>query len=232
LAAGKGSRMESNTPKILLKINSKSLLDHSINFARKLKPKNVFIVISPKLKFLEKKIKNCKFIYQLRPMGTANAVKEFLKKKPKQKKLLVIYADTPFLNLSSAKKIINKLNYAELVLYSFKSRNNSGYGLIKRNLKKKIMKIIEFKHANKKDRQIRLCNSGMMGISKKNYKNIFKIRKKRISKEYYLTDIVKISYSKKYRIENVLEQNSKFLGGINTLKDYKFIKKIKRSETK
>ena len=79
--------MESNTPKILLKINSKSLLDHSINFARKLKPKNVFIVISPKLKFLEKKIKNCKFIYQLRPMGTANAVKEFLKKKPKQKKL-------------------------------------------------------------------------------------------------------------------------------------------------
>jgi len=225
LAAGKSSRIRLNKSKIFLEINSKTLLEHSIEFARKLEPKNLYIIINPKFKFLEKKIKNCKFIYQSKPSGTGSAVKQFLKKKPKENKLLVTYADTPFLNIKSAKKIIKRLDHVDLVLYSFMSKNNKNYGLIKKDKNNKIMEIIEYSTANKFDRKIQLCNSGMVGISKKNYKNIFNIKKNAISKECYLTDIVKISYKKKVSIENIVEHNKKYLIGVNTLKDFINLKK-------
>ena len=86
LAAGKGSRIKSKTPKILLKLKSKTLIEHSISFAKKLSPKNIFIILDRKFNYLEKKVKNCKFIYQENPLGTGHAVKMFIKKKTKGKK--------------------------------------------------------------------------------------------------------------------------------------------------
>ena len=62
LAAGKGSRIESKTPKILLKLKSKTLIEHSISFAKRLNPRNIYIILNPKFCYLEKKIRDCKFI--------------------------------------------------------------------------------------------------------------------------------------------------------------------------
>ena len=226
LAAGKGSRIKSKIPKVLLKINGKSLLEHSIKLAYKIKPKNIFILINKKLNFLKKKFKKCKFIYQDKPLGTGNAVKIFLKKKPEENKLLVLLADTPFIKLKDIKIILKKLNFSDLVLYGFKSKNNKSYGLIKLNKKREAINIIEYKNANSKDKKINICNSGIMGIRKSNFKNIRKIKKNKLTKEYYLTDIVYLSKNDKMKIDLLISNNQKFSRGINTLEDYKKMKKI------
>ena len=137
-----------------------------------------------------------------------------------------MYADTPFISLNSAKKIINKLSYSDLVLSTFNSSNNSSYGLVKLNSKNEITQIIEYKNANKKEKKITMCNSGIMGIGKKNYNNIFRIKKNKITKEFYLTDIVKISYRKKLKIKNVSIKNNLFAKGINTIREFNAIKRI------
>ena len=223
LAAGKGSRFKSKTPKILIKVKSKTLIEHSISLAKKINPKNIYLILSPKLSFLEKKL-NCKFFYQNRPLGTGHAIKLFLKKHNNLNKLLILNADTPFINLNAANKIIEKLNLFDLVLSGFITKKNKSYGLIKRNKENKDTKIIEYKNANKKDKEINLCNSGMMGISKKNYKNIFKIKKNKITKEYYLTDIAKLTYENGLNTKIVMIKNNSLAKGINTISDYKSTK--------
>ena len=223
LAAGKGSRFKSKTPKILIKIKSKTLIEHSISLAKKINPKNIYLILNPKLSFLEKKL-NCKFFYQNRPLGTGHAIKLFLKKHNNLNKLLILNADTPFINLNAANKIIEKLNLFDLVLSGFITKKNKSYGLIKRNKENKVTKIIEYKNANKKDKEINLCNSGMMGISKKNYKNIFKIKKDKTTKEYYLTDIAKLTYENGLNTKIVLVKNNSLSKGINTINDYKSTK--------
>ena len=224
LAGGKSSRMKQKKSKMFLKIGSKTFLEHSIYFAGQLKPKSVFIVINKKYSYLEKIHKQCKFVYQDKALGTADAVKSFLKTLPKEKKLLLIYVDTPLMSFVSAKNIVKKLNKNDLVIYTFQSKKNKNYGLVKKDKKNKIMKIIEYNNATTQERKIHLCNSGMMGIAKKNFQNIFNIKKNSNSGEYLITDLVNISYKKKLRIANINENKKRVLG-VNTIKDYKELKK-------
>ena len=229
LAAGKSSRLKSKTKKIFLKIKSKTLIEHSIIFAKKLKPKNIFIITDPKFNFLAKNY-NCKFLYQKKALGTGHAVKIFLKKNNDSKKLLILYADTPFININAAKKIINKLNIADLVLTTFKTKNNTSLGLVKIDSNKKITEIIEYKNANLNEKKINLCNSGMMGSGKKNYKNVYKIKKNKITKEYYLTDLVKISHKNGKLIDKVMIENNLISRGINTIKEFNNLKKTLKNK--
>ena len=65
----------------------------------------------------------------------------------------------------------------------------------------------------------------MMGIGKKNYKNVYKIKKNKITKEYYLTDLVKISHKNGKLIDKVTIENNLISRGINTIKEFNNLKK-------
>lgn len=224
LAAGKSSRLKSDKSKIFLKIKSKTLIEHSIILAKKLKSKNIFIITNPKYRFLSK-IYNCNFLYQKKSLGTGHAVKLFLKRNKTSKKLLILYADTPFIDVNAAKEIIKKLNFADLVLTTFTTKRNESLGLVKKNSNNQITEIIEYKNANSKDKKIKLCNSGMMGIREENFKNVLKIKKNKITKEYYLTDLVKISYEDGKHIDKIKIKNNLISRGINTFKEFNNLKK-------
>ena len=107
LAGGKGSRMKSNKPKLLHKINGVSILDMVIKKALKLKPCKLNVIINKQYE-LTKKYLNVDFFKQNKPLGTGHAVKTFLKKKIK-KDLLIMMGDAPKINMSSLKKIIVKM---------------------------------------------------------------------------------------------------------------------------
>ena len=106
LAGGKGSRLKGKIPKLLLKIKNKTLIDHSINLAKKIKPNKIYIIINEKLLFLKNKHKNCEFIIQKEPLGTGHAAKLLIKKKNlKLNNLLILLGDTPFISLKDVNKI-------------------------------------------------------------------------------------------------------------------------------
>ena len=221
LAAGKGSRIKSKIPKLLLKIKNKTLIDHTINLSRKIKPNKIFIIINQRLSFLKKNYKDCSFLLQKKILGTGYATKLFVKhRKNKFNNLVILLADTPFISLQDINKIKKKLIYNDLVLFGFRSKKNKSYGLIKKDKNGNIKKIIEYKNASSIEKKINLCNSGIMGINKKNLKNVLKIKKNIKLSEYLLTDIVEITKKLKGNISCVISQKSKNNRGINTLSEY------------
>ena len=216
LAAGKGTRMNSNLPKVLHELNGKTMLQHVLDQSKSLNPKKIFILINKSMKFITRFFKNENFLIQDPQFGTAHAVSVFLKKVgiKKNEKLLVLYGDNPLIEKKDIDLMYKKVKKNNLVLLGFKKNNNKSYGIIvsKNN---KVDEIVEFKEANYKQRKINICNSGIMALDHKSLNLVKKINNKNKKKEYYLTDIVKISNESRLKINLVLSKDEKNAVGVN-----------------
>lgn len=219
LAAGKGTRMKTQKPKLLNKIKNQTILDRIIRKAQKLGANKINVMINKDYKYFIDRYKKVNFFFQNKILGTGHAVISFLKKKKTIKSNLVIMmGDAPSININSIQEVIKKLGNKSLVLLGAKLKKNHSNGMIQFK-KKKIYKIKEFSFLNKYQKKNCLCNTGVIGIQKEYIKNFFLIKKNKIKKEYLLTDIVNIAFKKKIDIDLVLTKNSPLSFGINTLKD-------------
>jgi len=216
LAAGKGTRMNSDLPKVLHKINDKTMLDHVLDQSRLLKPKKIFILINKQMTFVKKLFPKENFLIQHPQLGTGHAVKTFLDKIKikKNEKLLVLYGDNPLVEIKDIQLMYEKIKNNNLVLLGFKKNYNKSYGIIVHN-KTGVNEIIEFKEANNKQKKLTTCNSGMMAFDYQSLNLVKKIDNKNKKKEYYLTDIVKLSKQNRLKINLVLAKNEKNAVGVN-----------------
>lgn len=226
LAGGKGSRVSGKIPKILLKIKNKSLINFSINLAEKFS-KKINIIINNKLIFLKKKLKKYKFFIQRNSLGTGHAVQIYIKKNKISENsiFLILYADTPFILKKDIYKMIKKIAVFDLVILAFKSKNNNGCGLIKKD-EEIVYEIIEYKNANSEEKKIELCNSGVMLFNSNVMKLVKKIKKNKISKEFYLTDLIKLASQKKFKIGYVISNSEIRSRGINDIDAHSYNKKF------
>ncbi len=216
LAAGKGTRMNSNLPKVLHNLNEKTMLEHVLDQSRLLKPKKIFILINKQMIFIKKLFPKENFIIQQPQLGTGHAVQTFLNKIKikKNEKLLVLYGDNPLIESKDIQLMYNKINKNNLVLLGFKKKHNKSYGIIIHN-KNRVNEIVEFSEANKKQKKINICNSGIMAFDYHSLNLVKKINNKNKKKEYYLTDIVKLSRQSRLKINLVLAENEKNAVGVN-----------------
>ena len=216
LAAGKGTRMNSNLPKVLNELNSKTMLEHVLDQSKLLKPKKIFILINKNMVFVKKMFPKENFIIQPHQLGTGHAVLTFLNKVKikKNEKFLVLYGDNPLVAISDLQSMHNKIINSNLVLLGFKKNNNKSYGIII-SYKNKVSEIVEFKEASKKQKKINICNSGIMALDYNTLNLAKKINNKNKKKEYYLTDIVKLSRESRLKINLVLAQNENNAVGVN-----------------
>jgi len=230
LAAGNSSRLKLKKSKIFLELKKESLIDRTIKLAKKTKPLDINIIIKQKdLKNFKNKKKYSKiyFFIQKKALGTGDAVKSFLKaKKINLDKIMILYADTPLIKLKKLNEMIKKSLKFDLVLLGFHTKKNNDLGLIKINPKnRKVQKIIEYKNASLKEKNINLCNSGVMILNQNVLPLVFKIKKNKLTKEYYLTDMIKILQNRNFSIGLIKDRNIIGLKGINTINDYNITKK-------
>ncbi len=224
LAAGKGSRMKTKKPKLLNLINGKSLIEHTISNAKKIKNGKINLIINKNLDYLNKRYKDINFIKQKKALGTGDAIKTFLKKTKKPNNVLIMMGDAPFINIIDLKKMIKNLKNYPIVVLGAKLKKNHSNGIIV--LKKNFIKEIkEFKLLKKKEHYNKYCNTGVFGIQKKYLNLFFEIKKNQILKEYLITDILKIAYKKKI-CSKLIKTTNKNSFGINTLTELKMIKNI------
>ena len=216
LAAGKGTRMNSKLPKVLHKLNEKTMLEHVLDQSKLLKPKKVFILINKQMTFVKKLFPKENFLTQQPQLGTGHAVQTFLNKVKikKSEKLLVLYGDNPLVESKDIQLMYDKIKKSNLVLLGFKKKDNKSYGIIVHN-NKRVSEIVEFKEANTKQKKLTTCNSGIMAFDYQSLNLVKKIDNKNRKKEYYLTDIVKLSRQYRLKINLVLAQNEKNAIGVN-----------------
>ncbi len=227
LAAGKGTRMNSSVPKVFQPLGRKPLIEHTLNSAKKLNPKEIFLILNKdisKESFKHEKLIQC--FYQKNQVGTANAVKSCLSKlKNTNNRVLVMYADVPFIETSTLKNVINLKSSKEMKLLAFKKEEYNSYGKIILGADSFVNEIIEQSELSSKDRYI-LCNSGVFcGNAKVFSKLLPKIKNNNKKKEFYLTDIFKIASENDFYTRIVLGEEREIMG-INDKKELAQAEKI------
>ncbi|QCI22497.1 bifunctional UDP-N-acetylglucosamine diphosphorylase/glucosamine-1-phosphate N-acetyltransferase GlmU [Buchnera aphidicola] len=217
LAAGKGTRMKSNHPKVLHCLGNKTILEHVIQTAQSIKPKRIILVYNSqkKIKFSNAHNIPIEWVIQEKPQGTGQAILLAIKKISDNENILVLYGDVPFISLESIKKLQTSKKKSKISLLTAKIKNPNGYGRILRK-KGKVIGIIEEKDANNKQKNIKEVYSGVFIAKRRNLKRwLEKIDKKNNKQEFYATNIVSLAYLEGSFITTVQPSNHEEILGIN-----------------
>lgn len=220
LAAGKGTRMNSDIPKVLHKINNKTLLQFVIETSKSLNPTEIILIVGYKKEIVINSVNkfNLSFAYQNEQKGTAHAImqcKEHLKNK--SGKTLILSGDVPLISKNTLKNLIKAHDDNKSLgsLISANIENPTGYGRIIRNNNNVFTKIVEHKDANKKELMVNEINSGIYIFETKTLmEKINLVKNSNNQSEFYLTDIFNFINSDKISIYNTKKINE--INGINT----------------
>ncbi|AWD32182.1 Bifunctional protein GlmU [Candidatus Kinetoplastibacterium sorsogonicusi] len=232
LAAGKGSRMQSNIPKALHKLSGRYFIDYLIDSVRLLKPDQIFIVVGYKEEFVRTILKNyddVTFISQKEQFGTGHAVMQvipYLKQNNSENnKTLILYSDMPLIRDKTLKKLIDST--IDLTILTNRLDEPYGYGRIIRDNKNNICKIVEHKDASENELNIKEVNTGILSIkTSKLIKWLNLIKNYNVKKEYYLTDIIEIAFLDK-AIINSLQPNFLWEAlGVNSPNELSFLERM------
>lgn len=206
LAAGRGTRMKSKTPKVLHQIGGKALVSHVLSVASELKPQQVVLVVPEDHQDIANTLnEQCPgtkvdFAVQKVPQGTGDALRVALKKmKAKSGDVLVLNGDMPLITSKSLKGLLkeHRKKKASVTITTGEESPESSFGRIVRNNDDDIQAIVEFKDATPAQKQITEVNLGYyvldLGFAKKEISNL---KSQNAQKEYYLTDLVGIAVKK------------------------------------
>ena len=224
LAAGKGTRMNSNSPKVLHHVGNIPMIYYSINLAIKAKAKNIGIVISKDATEIKNFIKslsiNIKLFVQSNQLGTGHAILSAKEFETKSEDLIILYGDSPLITVDTIKKLINtKKKGADLSVLGFLSNNQKEYGRMVVDKNNNLSKIIEYKDADKNEKNIKFCNSGVI-ISKAKilFSLLNQISNNNSAEEFYLTDIVSLANKQGLIVKSVY-CNEAEAQGVNNRQD-------------
>ncbi|MCX5700487.1 MAG: NTP transferase domain-containing protein [Candidatus Omnitrophica bacterium] len=221
LAAGKGERMKSSTPKVLHNLCARPLLAYVLDLTSSLKPKKTVAVLGYKHEVVRKELtKDISVVIQKKLLGTADAVKLALSKlKGFKGTVLVLYGDTPLLRKETVDKLLKYHidNSVDATLLTGKMNKPKGYGRIFRDKYFNISRIIEEKDADDFDKDILEVNTGIICFKKDSLeKALKKVRPNNRKKEYYLTDTIGILYKEGKLVDGVKIDDVKEAMGINS----------------
>ena len=230
LAAGKGTRMESNIPKVLHNLENKALIDYVLDTAYELNPEKIFTVVGFKKELVINHINNpnIEYIEQKEQLGTGHAVLQL--DNPlygKNGHLLILYGDVPNIKHSTLSPIVDEhiKENADVTMITAILEDPTGYGRIIRDQSGNLIKIVEEKDCNSSEKIIKEINPGIyiFKISKL-FKNLKKVKSNNESKEYYLTDVIElINNSGTVKTKKI--DNPKEIMGINTIKQLELLQK-------
>jgi bifunctional UDP-N-acetylglucosamine pyrophosphorylase/glucosamine-1-phosphate N-acetyltransferase len=201
LAAGQGTRMKSALPKVLHKIAGRSMLGHVLALAGELEPQALAVVIGPGMDDVRDETlrlaPTAQVFVQERRNGTADAVLAARAALAEHKgDVLVLYADTPLLTGRTLHRLLRRIESAAIAVLGFEAADPTGYGRLITEPGDWVRAIREDRDASHEERQIRLCNSGVMGFRIDDLVGVLgRIGNTNAKGEYYLTDAIEIASS-------------------------------------
>ena len=194
LAAGKGTRMKSQLPKVLHPVAGRPLLQHVVDTARQLDSNGkINIVVGYGAQQVEAQLvgDDLRFILQSQQLGTGHAVAQALPHINEQDQVLILYGDVPLIKKPTLEKLINCVTDRSLGLLTIKVSDPSGYGRIVRDHDGAVTAIVEHKDASAQQRAIAEVNTGIMAVNGADLQRwLPALSNKNAQGEYYLTDII------------------------------------------
>ena len=219
LAAGKGTRMGGNSPKVLANLAGKPMIQHLIDTVGTFPKAKTSVIVGHKAKEVENNIfseKKINYVLQKNQLGTAHAVKQAIPLLRKSSVSVVLYGDAPLVTRKTLNKLVNSAASGKLALLTYQKEDPSGYGRIVRGPKQNIVKIIEHKDAASKEREIKEVNSGILAVKTITLQKLLpSIKNNNAAKEYYLTDLIEIANKHSIAVRATLCEEHE-VGGANS----------------
>ncbi len=235
LAAGKGTRMNSDLPKVLVALRDRPMISYLMDSVASagVDPRPLVVVSPDNLDIISQALKNYNVEYVIQPeqLGTGHAVscarETISRESPDAKNIIVLYGDHPFLKTESIRKFsavdIEALTIMPTQLSDFEGWHQNFYhwGRIVRDASGDVEAIVEFKDANEEEKLITEVNPGFMCFNKNwLFDNIVRLKAENKQREYYLTDLVQIAFSEGHTVGTINIEAHEAMG-INSLEELK-----------
>ena len=200
LAAGQGTRMRSDTHKVLHPIASRPLLLHLLDRVDALGADKRVVVVGKGREQVEKAIagRDVAIAIQAEQKGTGHAVQQAMEALAGYDgPVLILYGDTPFVEGNTLGRMLDRLDGEGgpgVVVLASCPPDPLKYGRIILGQGDRIAKMVEYKDATEEEREVRLCNSGMMAVRAGDlFRWLESVGNDNAAGEYYLPDVVNIA---------------------------------------
>lgn len=225
LAAGKGTRMKSETPKVLHTIFDKTLVGYVIEAVNKtgLVDEN-FVIVGHQAErveeFIQNNYDNTKTVLQSPQLGTGHAVSMVLPYlNDFEGEVIILCGDTPLVTEETLKEFIEAHHgkNSDLTVMSAIFDNPTNYGRIIRNADGSLNSIVEEKDANAEQKAVKEINAGIYCLNWTKIKPAFgELKSNNAQGEYYLTDIIKWANEQSLKVNAYILKNNEEIFGINS----------------
>ena len=215
LAAGEGSRMQSNRAKPLQRIGGTSMLEKICVTAGSISPKITLVVGYDKDSVINESNAynlDISIADQPKPIGTGDAVRCGMAKVENSSKVLVLYGDVPLIKKETLRGLINSSDNGLSILTTV-LENPYGYGRVKKDDFGNALVIVEEKDATANEKKINEIFTGVLCGQKELIENGLKeLNNDNAAGEFYLTDLVSIISKKGYKIKTYNASNNEVKG--------------------
>lgn len=221
LAAGKGTRMHSDLPKVLHEVAGRPILSHVIACAAQLDPDKIIVVYG----FGGEKVRDTiarpeiEWVKQADQLGTGHAVQQAVPLLDSNSVTLVLLGDVPLLKAQTCKSLLKHAG-KHLSLLTVEKQDPTGYGRILRSYDGKVQAIVEQKDASDEQRQIKEVNSGIMAMPTAHLTQwLSRLRNENNQGEYYLTDVIAMAVEDGVGVVSEQTRDEWEVAGINSKLD-------------
>ena len=220
LAAGKGSRMKSNVPKVLHFVAGEPMLHRVINTAAQLEPQRIHVVLGHGIDQIEESLSTLdgplNTVLQAEQLGTGHAVKIALEHVPDDGVSLVLYGDVPLITHSTLAECVAAAQSGHLSIVTANFSDPAQLGRIARNDNGQIEAIVEYKDASDEQRAINEINSGILAAPTHLLRSwLNQVTPNNKQGEYYLTDIVGLAVADGVAVHGILAADENEVMGVN-----------------
>jgi bifunctional UDP-N-acetylglucosamine pyrophosphorylase/glucosamine-1-phosphate N-acetyltransferase len=218
LAAGQGKRMKSDLPKVLQPLAEKPLLGHVIDTAKALGADDIHVVYGHGGDAVRERFRNeeLKWALQAEQLGTGHALAQAMPGIADDHQVLVLYGDVPLIRRSTLEQLVAQSGDKSIGLLTLKLADPSGYGRIVRDGAGNVVRIVEQKDANTKERAINEVNTGLMAMPARQLRQwLAALKNDNAQGEYYLTDVIVSAVRAGMTIGTVLAPTEAEVLGVN-----------------
>ena len=233
LAAGKGTRMKSQLPKVLHKLAGKPMLGHVLDAATTVGDSKKIIVTGHGAEAVRALYSDpsISMVEQAEQLGTGHAVHMALPELREDAKVVILYGDVPLITSDTISQMLDAVDDKSIGLLTIQLNNPQGYGRIIRDADGQIEAIVEQKDANPEQLKVDEVNTGVMSLTAQQLAEWLPlINNNNAQGEYYLTDLISIARKAGYSINGIHPGSVSEVEGINNRQQLAALERVYQAQ--
>ncbi len=232
LAAGKGTRMYSDLPKVLHTLAGKPMVQHVIDAAGELGARQIHLVYGHGGELLKQALSNntLNWVLQAEQLGTGHAMQQAAPFFADDEDIMMLYGDVPLISVETLSRLRAAKPQGGIALLTVKLDDPTGYGRITRE-NGNVTGIVEHKDASDEQRQINEINTGILMANGADLKHwLAKLNNNNAQGEFYITDIIAMAYQDGREVAAVHPERLSEVEGVNNRLQLASLERVYQAE--